>query len=170
MLRQLFPGLLVLTLGLPALAQQEGSAATDVVATHGDWQVRCDEGREVCVMSQIGKDGSGKDLVEVQLRRLEGQKAPDGTAIPAAIQIVAPLGVLLPAGLRIQVDGKEERAAPYEVCTQGGCLVRQPMSDGLLNEMKAGNAAKLTLVAVPQREIATNISLNGFTKAFESLK
>ena len=120
-------------------------------------------------MSQVGKNAEGQDVLEVQLRKLSGAQGPQGTPIPAAMQVVTPLGVLLPAGLRIQVDSNQERAAPFQVCTPEGCLVRQPLTTEVLNEMKAGATAKLTVVAAPQQEIPVNISLMGFTKAFESL-
>ena len=151
--------------GAPAQEQSPG----EVVATHGAWSVRCAGGEELCVMSQVGKDASGKEVIEVQLRKLEGATAPDGTPIPAAMQIVAPLGVLLPAGVRIRVDARQERAAPFQVCTPEGCVVRQPLSADLLNELKGGANARVTVVAVPQQEVPATISLMGFTKAFDSL-
>lgn len=164
-------GLAVLILTGQAIAQDGAApAATKVVATHGDWQVRCNQDESVCVMAQVGKDPSGKDLAEVQIRKLEGATLPDGTAVPAAIQIVTPLGVLLPAGLQLKVDAKAERPLRYELCSQGGCLVRQPLDATLLGEMKGGNVARLTMLAPQQQEIATDISLSGFTKAFDALK
>lgn len=162
--------------GLTALMISTGGAAAQqaaeekVVATHGAWQVRCSGDEDVCILSQVGKDSNGKDVLEVQVRKLNGAKAPDGTPIPGAVQIVTPLGVLLPAGVRIQVDGNKERAAPYEVCTQTGCLVRQPISTDLINELKAGAHAKVTIVAAPQQEIPVTLSLSGFTKGFGALK
>ena len=160
--------LLIGTASAPA-QEAEQPAAGKVVATHGDWQVRCAEAQDVCVMSQVGRNADGQDVLEVQFRKLSGAQTPEGTAIPAAMQIVTPLGVLLPAGVRVQVDGGEQAAAPYQVCTPEGCVVRQPLTTEVLNQLKAGANAKFTLVAVPQQEIPVNISLMGFTKAFESL-
>ena len=160
---------LALTAGSVPAQEQEQSAG-EVVATHGAWEVRCvEEGQKVCVMSQVGKDASGKQVLEVQLRKLDGAKAPDGTPIPAAIQIVTPLGVLLPAGVRIKVDAKKERAAPFQVCTPEGCVVRQPLSADFLAELKGGANAAVTMVAVPQQEVPATVSLMGFTAAFDAL-
>lgn len=155
----------------PAPAQEQPDQQPDqgkVVATHGAWQVRCNQSGEVCIMGQVGKV-EGKDLVEIQIRKLSGAKAPNGQPIPAAIQIVTPLGVLLPPGVRIQVDSKKERGAPFELCGEGGCIVRQPMDDAFINELKGGQVAKLTLVG-GQQAIDVDISLAGFTKAFGALK
>ncbi|MEM6678529.1 MAG: invasion associated locus B family protein [Pseudomonadota bacterium] len=148
----------------PAAAQQEV-----VRDTYGAWNVRCAEGTETCVMQQVGKGAEGNDVLEMRIRKIEGVNAPDGEAIPAAIQILAPLGVLLPAGVRVQVDGNEVRSAPFEVCAAGGCVVRQPMSEAFLNEMKAGSTAKVTLIAAPQNEVVISISLSGFTRAFGNI-
>lgn len=166
--RALGAALAAVVLGTGGAPAQEQTAG-EVVATHGAWSVRCAGGEELCVMSQTGKDASGKEVIELQLRKLEGAQAPDGTAIPAAIQIVTPLGVLLPAGARIQIDAKQERAAPFQVCTPEGCVVRQPLSADLLAELKGGANATITVVAVPQQEVPATISLMGFTKAFDSL-
>lgn len=163
--------------GEPAAAEQAPAAAPEpaqaqaqpaVRETHGAWQIRCSG--EVCVMSQAGKDGGGNDVLEIQIRKLTGAKAPDGTAIPAAIQVVTPLGVLLPAGVRVKIDEKKERGLPYEVCTQQGCVVRLPVDNAFINEMKAGASAEVTLFVLPQREIPIKVSLSGFTKAFNALK
>lgn len=171
--RALCAALAAVVIGAGSVAGQETAAeapAGKVVASHGAWQVRCAEGQQdLCVMSQVGKSAAGKEVLEVQLRKLSGAEAPDGTPIPAAIQVLTPLGVLLPAGVRIQVDAQEERAGPYEVCTPDGCVVRQPLSAEFLDELKAGANAKITVVAAPQEAIPVTISLMGFTKAFEAL-
>ena len=167
-IRALGAALAAVVLSTGTVPAQEQTAG-QVVATHGAWSVRCTGGQELCVMSQVGKDGSGQDVIELQLRKLEGATGPEGQPIPAAIQIVTPLGVLLPAGVRIKVDAQQARAAAYQVCTPEGCVVRQPLSADLLNEMRAGANAVITVIAVPQQEVATTISLSGFTKAFDSL-
>ncbi|MEL6768364.1 MAG: invasion associated locus B family protein, partial [Pseudomonadota bacterium] len=74
-----------------------------------------------------------------------------------------------PAGVRVQVDGNEVRSAPFEQCQQGGCVVRQPMSQAFLDEMRAGSTAKVTLVAVPRQEVSVSISLTGFTRAYNEI-
>lgn len=140
-----------------------------VRATHGDWAIRCVEGGDTCVMAQTGKGPEGNDVLEVRIRKLQGVTAQDGTNVPAAIQVLTPLGVLLPAGVRVQVDSKQVRAAPFEICGPAGCVVRQAMSEDFLDEMRGGNTARLTIVAAPQNEIGVNISLRGFTRAFNEL-
>lgn len=153
----------------PALAQATAPQET-VKDTIGAWQIRCVQDGKVCVMAQAGKGKEGNDVIEIRIRRLSGVKAPDGTEVAAAIQVAAPLGVLLPAGLRMQVDEKKPRGAPFEVCGPSGCVVRQPMTKDFLDELRNGKEAKVTILAVPQTEVVVPISLSGFTKAYNSLE
>lgn len=167
MLRTLATAALVALMVTAPLARAQQPQET-VRETHGDWEIRCAQGG-ACVMAQVGKGVEGNDVIEVRVRKLDGVTGQQGEPVPAAIQILAPLGVLLPAGLRVQVDSQQVRAAPFEVCGPGGCIVRQAMSEDFLAEMKAGGTANVTLVAAPNTEVNVDISLRGFTAAFGSL-
>ncbi|MEM6422895.1 MAG: invasion associated locus B family protein [Pseudomonadota bacterium] len=151
----------------PASAQQGGDEVRDTI---GDWTIRCAAGTENCVMSQVGKGPQGNDMIEVRVGKLQDVTAPDGTAVPALIQITTPLDVALKGGVRFQVDSGSPRVAPFDRCFPRGCLVVELMNNGSIDEMKRGSAARVTLVALQQGEISTNISLRGFTRAYDSLK
>lgn len=158
---------------LAAAAAQPAAAQEQVRETHGDWQVVCAEGQgDVCAMRQIGKGPEGSDVLAVTVRALDGVTAEDGRPVPAAIDIVAPLGVALRQGVRVTVDGGQERAAPFEVCMQNGCLVRSPMSEEFLNAMKRGRTARMVVVSTQQggTEVPVDISLSGFTAAFNAIE
>ncbi|MEM9148035.1 MAG: invasion associated locus B family protein [Pseudomonadota bacterium] len=160
----------ILLLALPATALAQ-SAEGVKRATHGDWDVLCAEGGDGnCVMRQIGKNAQGNDVMVVTVRALSGVKADNGQEVPAAIDVVAPLGVALRAGLRVKIDGGQDRAAPFDICIESGCLVRSPVGAEFLTALKAGNSASMTVMAPQQGEVAINISLRGFTKAFNSLR
>jgi len=159
----------VMVVGLAAAGAAAQQVQETVRDTYGAWDIRCVEGVG-CVMSQAGKGTEGNNVIEVRIRKLAGAKAQDGANIPAAIQVATPLGVLLSAGVRIQIGSGEVRTAPYELCGPAGCVVRQPMSDKFLTELKKGSNAKVTIVAAPDRKIELAISLKGFTKAFKNLE
>jgi len=80
-----------------------------------------------------------------------------------------PLGVLLEFGLRLKIDDGEERGAPFRICQQHGCLVREPLSADVISALKKGNRASVTVAAEGAGPIEIGISLTGFTKAFDSL-
>ena len=162
-------GLAALALTAAPAAGQAARAVTK--ATHGDWSIVCAEGQpDVCVMRQIGKNAEGNDVLAVTVRALPpNTRADNGEVVPAVIDILAPLGVALRGGIRVKVDGGQERAAPFEICLQSGCLVRQPMGADFLAAMKAGQTAAMTVVSAQQGEVTINISLRGFTAGFNAL-
>jgi len=161
--------LLALGMAAPASAQQQGGATDEVVETHGAWDIRCTPEREVCVMHQVGQGPGGNDVLEVRIRKLDGVTTESGQPIPAAIQIATPLGVLLQQGVRLKIDGGETRGLPFQICVQGGCLVRSALPSPVVEAMKAGRVATMTVSSPQQGEIPVEISLSGFIRSFSEL-
>lgn len=150
--------------------------SSDVVVTPeitqiGDWGVICDsEGAGSCAMTQLGKDPQGSPAIEFVVRKVDQEDAEiEGVKIAAVADIIAPLGVLLEFGLSLKIDSGEERGAPFRICQKQGCLVREPLSDKVIANLKRGNNAVVTVAAEGAGPININISLKGFTKAFNSL-
>ncbi len=137
-----------------------------VTETFGDWEVRCTPDKANCFMYQLGRDGAGNAVAEVTLVALE-----DGSQAAAGATVVTPLGTLLSEGLVIQVDGGQARKYDYNWCTRSGCFARFGLQNDYVNNMKAGNIALMQLVSVsaPERPVRLEISLTGFTAAFNSL-
>ncbi len=162
--------LAALTLPGPAAAQDTSQAAETVKSTHGDWDIVCvTTAPDQCTMRQFGKTADGKKVLVVHIRKLEGVKAPDGKTFPGAIQITTPLGTILRAGVKLQVDSGEPRTGAFEVCIPNGCILRDPLSEEFLASLKAGKAASLTFNVLQQGTLSVSISLKGFTKAFGKL-
>lgn len=148
-----------------SLAQQQKEVET---ATHGDWAVRCLEGTEDCRIVQVGKNASGKDALLVSIQRISGAKTQNGTEIPAALQVQAPLGVLIPYGVRLRIDEGEPAPLNITRCLPIGCVAGAPMTGDAVDLMKKGSTANFAYVL--QNETVIKISLKGFTKAYDSLK
>ena len=121
-------------------------------------------------MAQIGNDSSGTPVLEMVIRKLaEPLEVGERTAI-AVLDVITPLGVVLTEGLTVTIDKGQQESAPYQICTEQGCLVREPIDNDLINRFKRGNKAIISVVAANQGEVSASISLSGFTKAFGSLK
>ncbi len=151
-------------------AGQQQPANETVKSTHGDWEIVCAADKpDLCVMRQIGETSDGQRVLEVRIRKLDGVTAQDGQTVPAAIRILTPLGSLLQAGVRVQVDETEARTGVFEVCLPQGCIVEDAMSEEFLGRLKAGAVANMTLSVLQQGEITVPVSLSGFTNAFGSL-
>ena len=155
----------------PAASAGSGAASAPDVTKVGDWSVVCGpEGPGSCAMTQLGEDPQGSPAIEFVVRKLDGEDAViDGVEIAAVADIITPLGVLLEFGLRLKIDGGEERGAPYRICQQHGCLVREPLSEAVITSLKRGANATVTVAAEGAGPVQINISLRGFTKAFDSL-
>lgn len=151
----------------PAAAQNAAPKET-VKATHGAWEVRCLEGTNTCAMSQVGKTADGKRALLVTLQRVAGAKAQDGKPIAAAMTVQTPLGVLIPYGLRLKIDGDKVVPLPLTRCIQAGCVSQAPMLAEAVTKMKRGSKAVFGYFL--QNETLVNVSLSGFTAAYDSLE
>ena len=150
-------------------AKKPASGAAGKSQQFGSWEVGCPEGEPVCVMAQIGNDKSGTPILEMHLRKLPEPQSVQGVTVIALVDIITPLGAVLTSGLTMQIDSGDIQKAPFQICTEQGCLVREPLTEEAVNRFKRGNNATLTVVAAQQGELQTVISLSGFTKAYNSL-
>ena len=157
----------------PAGSSEPGAGAAPEAAdaearrvTHGDWEVACAADGSGCAMAQIGDDATGTPVLEMVVRKLaEPLEVEEETAI-AVLDVITPLGVVLTEGLLLQIDGGREEGAAFQICTEQGCLVREPIGSDLIERLKGGRVATLTVFAANQGEVKSEISLRGFTKAF----
>lgn len=157
----------------PAAAAPAQPAEPEVVRTvHGDWTVICTPDKSRCAMEQLGRTASGESALSMQIEKLpQPQDTPNGK-VSAMANILTPLGVLLQEGLKLQVDSSETLGSPFFICHPRGCVVRSPISDGLLNSLKRGAKARLGYDAVIEgqpQSISVEVSLSGFTAAFDAL-
>lgn len=149
-----------------AAPAQEPEVMEVVRDTFGDWQVRCAPDGEECFLYQLALDGEKNPVAEVSLVKL-----PAGGEAVAGVTIVTPLGTLLTNGLLLQIDTGETRQYPFVWCSQVGCFSRFALAQTSIDAMKRGKTGKLTLVSIgnPQQPVILNLSLTGFTDAFNSL-
>jgi invasion protein IalB len=155
-----------------SVAQEQGAAPPVTRREVGDWTILCAGEGGPCVMEQVGKTAQGETALNVQIERLAEPQTVGGQRVTAVANILAPLGVVLPSGLRLQIDAGETAASPFFVCQQAGCLVRAPLQDQLLDSFRRGNRARFTYAGIDggqSREVQVDISLSGFTRAYDEL-
>jgi len=138
--------------------------------TYGTWEVACAKTGSPCVMAQIGKDDKGTPVMEMVVRKLPTPQEVQGVPVVAVTDVITPLGVVLTSGLVMQVDSGPEQRAPFQICTEQGCLVREPLTDEAVTRFKRGANTRITVVAAQQGPVSSIISLAGFTKAYNALK
>jgi len=134
-----------------------------------DWKLQCVEvegaEEDVCQMYQLLTTAEGASVAEVSIFQLKdaGQAVAGGT-------FVVPLETLLTQKLRISVDGSKARIYDYSFCSQIGCYARVGFTQEDINRFKAGAKATVTLIPAlaPDQKVELNMSLSGFTAAFEA--
>lgn len=171
----LFPGLLAVLLALPA------QAAEPRTEEFGDWGFVCTtaesesgEARESCNLFQTAllnaTQGEGAEAAggsqRVLLTRvgyLEGNENP-------VLLITAPLGILLPMGITVEVEGHDAMRVPVQRCDAGGCLAYVVMEQPLVDAFRKADQAKVTFYDAQRRGATIPLSLSGFTKGMKELQ
>ncbi len=155
-----------LSLGEDASAPQVGQTYT--AETLGDWELRCIKGEEgqeePCQMYQLMQDAEGTPVAEISIFRL-----PEGGRAMAGATIIVPLETSLTQQLTLEIDGGQARRYPYAFCNPIGCYSRVGLVAEEVAQFRRGANAKLTIVPAlaPDQKVELNMSLNGFTAAFE---
>jgi len=152
--------------GLSTGHAQQGTN-DELRATHGAWEVRCVKGSDTCAMSQVGNTKGGERAMLVSIQRVSGAKTDDGSPVAAIMTVQAPLGILLPYGVRIKIDSDKVIPLPLSRCIPAGCVSQAPMLDEAVANMKKGSNAVYGIFL--EKEVLVDISLSGFTKAYNSL-
>jgi invasion protein IalB len=148
-------------LGAPAAAQGV------VRGTYGDWQMRCETPpgarSEQCALVQnvAAEDRPSLTLLVIALKTADNQSR--------LLRVVAPLGVLLPAGLGLKIDDKDIGRAGFVRCLNTGCIAEVVMDDALVGNLKAGQNATFIVFQTPEEGVGIPVSLNGFGAGLEKL-
>ncbi|MCJ7527235.1 MAG: invasion associated locus B family protein [Methyloceanibacter sp.] len=174
----LFGGALSLVLGLSgeALAQGTSPEAAPVATgpgsvvreTHGAWQVSCrtppgaKEEKCALVQSVTAEDRPNVGLTVVFYKAVGEDKK--------LLRVVVPLGVLLPTGLGLKIDGQDVGNAPFLKCGKRGCVAEVVLQDEVIAKMKTGGTAMFIIFDTPEAGIGIPVSLQGFGDALVNMK
>jgi len=156
----------LLGFGIPGWASV-GHAQGVVRNTFGDWQLRCETPAgakvEQCALVQnvAAEDRPNVTLLVIVLKTADGKSR--------LLRVVAPLGVLLPAGLGLKIDQADVGRAGFVRCLTTGCVAEVVMEDTLIDQLKKGQTATFIVFQTPEEGVGIPVSLNGFGPGFESL-
>jgi invasion protein IalB len=160
-----------LALAILAAGMVAGSAAPRaqgvVRNTFGDWQLRCEtpagaQGEHCAIVQNVAaEDRPNVTLLVIVLKTADGKSR--------LLRVVAPLGVLLHAGLGLKIDQTDVGRAGFVRCLTTGCVAEVVMDDNLINQLKTGKTATFIVFQTPEEGIGIPVSLNGFAPGFDSL-
>ena len=157
---------LAVAVGVMAVAGP-ASAQGVVRATHGNWQIRCDQppglATEQCALMQsvTAEDRNNIGLTVIVLKT----QGDDGTLM----RILAPLGVLLPSGLGLFIDEEDLGKAGFVRCLPNGCVAEVVMDETLVGKLRTGKEATFIVFQTPEEGIGIPIALEGFVDGFGAL-
>lgn len=155
----------IAALSLCALAP--ASAQVQVRGKFGDWEMRCETppgaSREQCaiIQSVAAEDKPNMNLVVIVLKTADGKSR--------LLRVIAPLGVLLPAGLGLNIDGGDKGRAGFVRCLPSGCVAEVVMDDKLLEDLRAGKVATFIVFETPEQGTGIPLTLGGFSEGFAKL-
>jgi invasion protein IalB len=147
-------------------AQQPGTPGT-VKSNHGAWSIVCDQPAgataEQCALMQnvIAEDRPEVGLSVVVLKTAD-RKAK-------ILRVLAPLGVLLPNGLGLNVDGKDIGRAYFVRCFSDGCYAEVVLEEELLKTFRSGATATFIVFQSPEEGIGIPVDLKGFGQGYDAL-
>ena len=155
--------------GLGALTQSAGPAAAQGApkGKFGDWDMRCETpagaSREQCaiIQSVAADDKPNVNLVVIVLKTSDGKSR--------LLRVIAPLGVLLPAGLGLKIDDTDVGRAGFVRCLPSGCVAEVVMDDKLIEQMSVGQSATFIIFNTPEEGIGIPLTLAGFRAGFAKL-
>ena len=150
-------------LPLAAHAQSDGK----VRSRHGAWNIICDvppgAANEQCALMQnvVAEDRAEVGLSVVVLRTADNKAR--------ILRVLAPLGVLLPNGLGLNIDGKDIGRANFVRCIADGCYAEVILDETLLKTMTGGTSATFIVFQTPEEGIGIPVDLDGFQDGFAKL-
>ena len=157
-----------------ALAQgtAPGSTGTSmqpssVRANYGAWSIVCDQppgaSSEQCVLMQnvVAADREEFGLSVVVLKTAD-KKAQ-------ILRVLATLGVLLPNGLGLNIDGTDIGRAYFVRCFTDGCYAEVILEDSLIKALEEGQNATFYVFQTPEEGIGIPVDLSGFTDGYKAL-
>lgn len=146
-----------------------GAAAQGAVReVFGDWQKRCETPagatQEQCAIVQnvAADDRPNVTLLVIVLPTADGESM--------LMRVVAPLGVLLPAGLGLLIDDEDVGRAGFVRCLSTGCVAEVVMDDVLITQLGEGEEATFIVFQTPEEGIGIPVSLDGFAQGFDSVR
>lgn len=147
---------------LGAAAAQEPSRLSEV---YGDWTVNCasnTSNERVCFMVQTLADENQRRILQAEIR-LDGDETQ--------FALLAPLGVLLPAGVNTSIDGGPPQAMAFHTCLAAGCIVRSQLSAEEVANLRRGTEMVVRIKAADTgAELSLKFSLSGISAALNRLE
>ncbi|MEO1985978.1 MAG: invasion associated locus B family protein [Martelella sp.] len=149
--------------GASAQEQQQPQQPQAGAAPTQGWFKTCNDNGNggVCIVQNYARAENGQVLTAVGLIQ------PQGGNGQSMIQVTVPTFRLIPAGVQMQIDTSAPQKLDYAICTNEQCIAQAPLNDTLVAAMKRGGKVTFTSVNMRQQPNPVDLTLSGFTAAFD---
>ena len=155
-------------------APAEAAPPSQKIATIGAWEVQCGDvpaagnepARKQCGMVQVVRNEKNKNI-GLSVIVIRG-KGPDNKTV-TMMRVMAPIGVYLPTGVALEIDGAAVGRVPFTRCRPQICEAIAEGSAPTLEKMRKGKSANFIIYEGPGAGIPMQVSLSGFAAALTEL-
>jgi invasion protein IalB len=85
------------------------------------------------------------------------------------MRVMAPIGVFLPTGVALEIDGAAVGRVPFTRCMPAVCIANAEASAPTLDKLEKGSKANFIIYEAPGLGITMQLSLKGFTAGLDAL-
>jgi invasion protein IalB len=135
-----------------------GQRSTIRPIKYGDWQKYCFKTpgtNQVCRTTISGTFDTGQTGVRADLIERDGEGK-------ARLQLFLPVGMYLPAGVKLTVDQGKPHQIPYVWCLTNTCIAADVADAALIGEMEKGQNLQLEVVDSSVQSFSTTLPLGQF--------
>lgn len=156
--------LCALWLAVPALPAGAQSVDGD---TFAEWTVKCEplpqDSSESCFVFQNRVlRGTSQRILHTAVGYLPGDSEP-------VMLFTTPLGVALPQGITLRLDGEPVAQAAFQVCETQGCRAGLRLNAAILERLNAAETASVLFLDNQRRELELPLTLDGLDDALKAL-
>ncbi len=156
-------------------ARPAQAPAGEVIARKGKWIIQCDRPlpganaktkvARTCGMLQtaVNKDNKRLGLTLIFARVKQGNQTA------TMMRILAPIGVYLPTGVALEVDGTAAGRVPFSRCDPRFCVAFAQVRKETLAKMRKGKKGKFLIYEAPGVGIPLDLDLTGFSAGMKAL-
>jgi invasion protein IalB len=159
----------------PRINQPANQPKPEVTATFDAWTIQCEtppktaatdpEPKKTCGMVQTVHDEKRQAIFLTIILRKDSK----GDKTLTMMQVIAPIGVYLPLGVALEVDGDAVGRVPFTRCAPQLCIAVAETSAPTLEKLKKGTTANFIIYEAPGLSLPLGFSLKGFTAAYDDL-
>lgn len=150
------------TASLLMLGATVSGHAQEALKSSGWYKACSDQGEnKICNVQYQAVASTGQVITSVNLAEITGKIERK------VFQVTVPTSRMIPPGLGLKIGDGEAKKIPYSFCTPRICAAEVKLDDALVDMLKKAGSMDLVSVNWQGKENPINITLDGFTAAYD---